>query len=205
MRRIVTFALVAAVAASVPAALAGVTGPKDPNTPKIRDFDDNTSSSRTNETPKGRAYPVTVHLAGGKTVNGSIRVEFDSFRVRHTADGFTWDKELRFDELAELRIVYWKAEKSKSSAEQLYYFLPARYVAVTADGSRIPLATRLKELDSFLLHSGYGTTRLFAYFADYWVGSEDDGYWKNAKKRQFDWNSTHPNQAVVWRIVFKRP
>jgi hypothetical protein len=179
---------------------AAVPEPRAPREPTVR-----TTAADTNQTPPAAAgTPVGIGavLEDGRRVQGRIRLEFPSFPVRYQADGFVYDKELAFAEIRELRILEWKGHPSARSDKTLHYFYPSRYRVTTRAGVVFELTTRLKLLDSLLIENDFGRLRLFAYFADYWIGEDARGRWENSGSQEFSFNNRNPNGGVVRQMHF---
>ena len=123
------------------------------------------------------------------------------FRIRQTVNGIRYSKTIRLDDLRSLSILSWKAlyRGRDSSGAGLYYFIPSKFVCTTAAG-RTVIRKRLRQFDALILSNRYGSTRLYAYFADYW----SKGRWRNSGSDDFHYNGTHPNPACLVRIVFCR-
>jgi len=112
-------------------------------------------------------------------------------------------RKLSLAETASIRVNRWKPNLSAAEeGRQLYYFMPEIYRVIARDGEVYRLDKRMKMLDMIELRTQRGNTRVYTYFADYWLGDEDEGQWENSGSPDFDHNATHPNPATVYRIDF---
>lgn len=185
-----------------PLVAGAVQEPKAPSEPQVADTSTNSGSSSSKPAPGGDSFRVTVLLEDGRHIQGTIRLQYAEFKLRHNVGGFTYFKTLRFREIREIRILRWKPVYIRGTSRKLYYFYPALYRITTFAGGVFLLAKRLKLLDSFQIENKFGKTRMFAYFADYRVGDKKQGHWQNTKQKAFAYNSRHPLGRTVRRIVF---
>lgn len=183
--------------------------PRLPKEPVIADdaVRPNGTTVRTNAPDPVKGFPcrVRIFFVDGRKYEGQIVLPFDRFMVTHTDGRLAFIRELKLPEIASIRVIRWKPELSRKSRRSLYYFYPETYRIIAVDGAEFRLAKRLKMLDSVDLVTRMGSSRVFAYFADYWIGSTDDGHWENARSRRFDYNNTRPNSGIVYRIDFLAP
>ncbi|MCK4908170.1 MAG: hypothetical protein KAS64_11500 [Spirochaetes bacterium] len=184
-----------------------IKSPSDPKTPVITDTSKKDDSQKAgnnqlNTSNKKTSYKVRVILANGKFVDGRISLKYSWFKIKHLVNGFMYHKKVFFNEIRSIRIIKWKPQLSKSSKNPMYYFVPEHYRITTKDKVSFVLKKRLKLLDRIVITNKYGTTNMFSYFVDYWIGNKTSGYWSNSKSKSFSYNTQNPNAGVVRMIKF---
>jgi len=200
MRHIILILVIIAAPLSV-----AVKAPVAPGAPTVK----GSSNSRPLYNPSGSNKPnsglfhVIVHLADGRTARGRVLLPQTVFRIRQTVNGFRYLKTIPLSELRSLSILSWQplSRGAAGSGRTLFYFLPSTFELIT-EGGRTLIKQRLKQFDALLLSSRYGSTKVYGYFADYWVGTGRNGRWLNSGSRNFCYNARHPDPACLVRIVF---
>jgi len=147
-------------------------------------------------------WKVRVWFVNGGSLTGSADFPFGEFVVDHTLDGRRYYRRLTLAETASIRVRRWDPQARSSRGKQLYYFLPAVYRIIPRSGAELHMDKRMKMLDSIDVTTASGVTRVYSYFADYWVGGSNDGYWENSGSRVFASNRTRPHPQTVYRIDF---
>lgn len=173
--------------------IVGFQGPKDPVSPK--DPAGKSKKQKKSTVKDGKRFFVRVVFANGNHLDGAIRLKYTELHVKYRHGGFVYHKKIKIGELKSIVIAGWKERKS---GDDLYYFYPSSYYLITEQKVKIPLLKRMPMLDKILLENKYGTTTLYSYFADYWVG----GQWKNAEKGPFAYRRTNPHGKTVKEIRF---
>jgi len=193
-------------------------GIQPPNEPKEPDFTaPDPAPDQGEEAPKNTTAVVTNTITSGKPADWRVRVFFidgrmlegvtslgySEYVVDFVENGNKFYKKLSLSETASIRVNRWKAVHSESEEErELYFFMPELYRVITRSGEVYRLYKRMKMLDTIDLATQRGNTRVYSYFADYWLGTEDKGQWENSGSEEFDYNDTHPNPQTVYRIDF---
>lgn len=147
-------------------------------------------------------WRVRVWFVDGRSLEGEVLFPFNEFMVDQILDGRRFYRKITLAEMTSIRVRRWVPQAKTSPGRQLYYFMPAIYRIIPKTGSDLHLDKRMKMLDSMEVRTPAGKTRVYAYFADYWIGHTDDGHWENSGSRDFAWNNTRPNLKTVYRIDF---
>jgi len=150
----------------------------------------------------GTRYRVRVWFVNGSSLEGSAVFPFSRYTVEQTIGGRRYYRTLTLDETGSIRVRRWVPVIMSSQGKELYYFLPGLYRILPKTGTELVLDKRMKMLDSFDIATPAGVTRVYSFFADYWIGRREDGHWENSGKRDFFWNNSRPHPGTVYRIDF---
>ncbi|MDR2734040.1 MAG: hypothetical protein LBC99_05265 [Spirochaetota bacterium] len=192
-----------------------VRAPKEPTEPFIDSMDDaaeasadgkNSTTVVTNaQTQKRQArWRIRAFYVDGRMVEGLASFAYTEYVTDFFEGQNRYYRKLSLAETASIRVNRWKPVLSKAEEDrQLYYFMPELYRIIARDGEIYRLDKRMKMLDMVELSTQRGNTRIYMYFADYWLGEEEEeGQWENSGSRDFDYNAVHPNPETVYRIDF---
>ena len=152
-------------------------------------------------------WKVRIFFVDGRMLEGTVSLEVSEYIVDFTINGIRFHRNLSFSETASIRVNRWvpmpsTAERVEGQSGTLYYFMPELYRIIARDGEVYRLDKRMKIFDTFVLHTPRGNTRVYSYFADYWIGTEGDGQWQNSGSKDFNHNNTRPHSGAVYRIDF---
>ncbi len=153
---------------------------------------------------KGTLYRlnVSVTLGDGRKVEGILSLRApDSFTLRHSREGITYEKKLSLPGIRAVEIRRWKGIPVRKNRQgEIYRFEPASYVVELKDDSNL---VHEGELFSFLkeplLKNRNGSVKLFSYWLDL---RREDNTWYTGMEGPVDGFRNVPHKDVIKRIDF---
>ena len=203
--------------------------PSSPKSPVLERAKDNKKVEESKEKKKDLlySYRVRIILNGGTEIEGRIKLKGKSLMLKREKDGLRYRKELDYGLIKWIRLKEWrgyglrvsgygkkgvkkkkgggKAGDGKDGGGIPYLFYPLIYEIRTLEEGVMSYRGRLRELEVIDLRNGYGSTRVYGIFYDYWVRGGlklEGGYWASTGSKYYKDNELNPNALAISIIYF---
>ena len=194
--------------------------PISPSSPKSPVLEGVESKKRVGGSVKKKdllySYRVRIILNGGTEIEGRIKLKGKSLMVKREEEGIIYRKGLEYKLIKSIRMKEWKGyrlnvsgyrkkEAVKGREDIPYLFYPLIYEIRKLDNEVLIHMGRIKELEVMELKNGFGSTRVYGIFYDYWVRRSINlkgGYWANSGSKHYKRNGLNPNALAIGIIYF---
>ncbi len=146
--------------------------PKDPVPPVLQDTTvekkDSSEKSKDKKKKEKRSVSISAVLCDGREVSGKIETEKDELNLSHKSDGILYEKKVSFDELKQIYIKTWRAEKKKKEKDGFTYQFTPSQITVSGKSGDTWNINSLKgtDLSSLSVKNRNGTAKLYSFWID---------------------------------------
>ncbi|HMV80012.1 MAG TPA: hypothetical protein PL048_14145 [Leptospiraceae bacterium] len=154
--------------------------PKDPVPPVLQDTTvekkDGSEKGKDKKKKEKRSVNISAVLCDGREVSGKIETDRDELNLSHKSDGILYEKKVSFDDLKQIYIRTWKAERKKKEKDGFTFQFTPSQITVSGKSGDIWNISSLKgtDLSTLSVKNRNGTARLYSFWIDL---QYDNGKW----------------------------